>query len=113
MSHLPMTNAEVNIQTRTESRDAAGSIVTTWPTTYYKVKAYIQPNSIDETKTGGERQRMTGIARLPGYITVPSQGRIIWDSHTLQVNAAVPARRVPEIVDFYRVEWEEVTNAGL
>lgn len=111
---LEMSNAEVQIFVRQQSKDAAGGMVTKWVCSAHKVPVYIQTNTAAENVRGGaERTDFRGMAMVPGYITVNAGDRIKWGGRTLQVDAAHEVYAVADVVDRYQVEWSEVTGAGL
>lgn len=114
MDLVSAVNATVEIQRRSQSKDAGGSFVTAWATIYHKLPVFIQQNRHAEVNQGGgERQSINGIAKLPGECTPQSGDRIIWQTRVLQITAMTPVQDVAEIVEEWRVEWEEVSNAGL
>lgn len=107
-------NAEVQLFNRVQSADSAGGLTTAWAATSHNCPAYMQTNTAAETvKAGGERSDFSGTAFFPGFITVNQGDRIVWAGRTLQVDAAHVTYRVKGFADFVKVEWSEVTNAGL
>lgn len=111
---LSASNAEVQVFTRSETVDSAGSRLTAWLAVAHNVPAYMQTNSAAENNAaGGERSKFSGIARLPGYFEVDQGDRIVWAGRTLQIDAAHTVYRVAGIPDFVHAEWSEVTDAGL
>lgn len=111
---LSNSNAEVSVFVRVQTRDAAGALTTRWACSAHKAACYIQTNTASENvRAGSERTAFAGVAEFPHYIAVLQGDRIVWNGRTLQVDACHEVYRVGDIADRYRVEWSEVTNAGL
>lgn len=111
---LAGSNAEIQIFTRSQTRDASGSLITSWVCSAHKVAAMMQTNSgAENVRAGAERSDFRGTGEVAAYIDVAQGDRIVWAGRTLQVDAAHTVYRFGDIPDRNRFEWSEVTGAGL
>lgn len=113
MSTLPPHNAVVHILTRTATTDSHGRPKESWSVSAWRVRCYIQQNTGRESvMMGAERQVRTGTADFDTTPTISASQRIRWGTRTLEIKAVNPVSRDPALVDFQRVEWEEISGAA-